>query len=291
LTDIAQVELLATEIQANAQGFEALGRLHRTISQYEGNRIDIDCRRLGWMDAQLGACLITIVQHARKRNNQVYFNNIAPRIKEILQKNKTLQGNVTDIHGTTMPVTPFTLDDEIQFAHFTRQNFSRKQMPRMSKGLKEKFYEGIDELFANSSLHSKSDGYVFASGQFFPRLDTLCFLISDGGQGIQGSLAAAEKHFDRAADAIDWAMELNNSARSGDIPGGLGLGILKEFIGLNKGSLKVCSHTGYWEMSQSNIEKIELGFSFPGTVVSLNLNTSDRRSYHMVSKVDPNEIW
>jgi hypothetical protein len=44
-------------------------------------------------------------------------------------------------------------------------------------------------------------------------------------------------------------------------------------------------------MSQENIEKVELGFSFPGTVVSLNINTSDRRSYHMVSKVDPNEIW
>jgi D-Tyr-tRNAtyr deacylase len=236
LTEIVHVELSTAEVCANAQGFEALARLHQEIMDCEDRRIEVDCKRIRWVDAQLGACLITIAQHAWRKNCQVYFNNLAPRIREILQKNKTLQGNVTDVHGTTMPVTFFALDEEKKFAHFTRQNFSRKEMPRMSQGLQDKFYEGIDELFANSSLHSKSDGHVIAAGQFFPKLDTLSFLISDGGRGIQGSLAAAEKHFARAADAIDWAMEFNNSARSGDIPGGLGLGILKEFIGMNRGS-------------------------------------------------------
>ena len=285
------VDFATTEVCANSKGFEALGKLNSLMEPHSNSRINVNCSRLRWVDAQLGACLITIVQKARKNGNQVFFDNIAPRIQEILKKNGTLQGKINDIHGTTMPVTAFDLNQEVEFAQFTRSNFDKKQMPKMSSGLKDKFYEGIDELFANSSLHSKSEYPVYACGQFFPRQDNLSFVISDGGQGIQGSLNAARKPFEKASDAIDWAMELNNSARSGDIPGGLGLGILKEFVTLNNGTLRVCSHKGYWQLSQGEIEKSELGFRFPGTVVSLDVNTSDRRSYYMASKVNPNEIW
>lgn len=73
----------------------------------------------------------------------------------------------------------------------------------MSKGLREKFLEGLDELFANSSLHSKSTTPVFSGGQFFPNKDRLTFVISDGGRGISGSLEAAGKAFPTDAKSIE----------------------------------------------------------------------------------------
>ena len=161
----------------------------------------------------------------------------------------------------------------------------------MSRGLREKFLEGVDELFANSSLHSLSSIPVFSGGQFFPRKDRLTFIICDGGRGIHGSLQAAGKLFSQTSDAIDWAMEMNNSARSGDIPGGLGLGILKDFVKMNQGCLLVCSHDGYWELKGDTIRKATLSAHFPGTAVSLEINTADTKSYHMTSRVNPSEIW
>ena len=285
------IDFGAREIRADSPGFEALANLHTELSRYRQSRLGVDCKRLGWIDAQLGACLLTVVNHSRMNGNDVQFYNIAPRIQTILQRNKTLVGTRADVHGTTIPVTSFNKDTEVEFARFTRSQLMRPEMPKMSNGLKGKFFEGIDELFANGVLWSKSPIAFFAGGQYFPRHDRLSFVLSDGGQGIQGSLLSAGRYFETPEDAIDWAMKMNNSARQGDMPGGLGLGILKDFVAMNGGCLSVCSHSGFWESRSGMIRKCRLSGMYPGTVVSLEVNTADTKSYHMQSTVNPHNIW
>jgi len=291
LNDRLMIDIGDREIRADVTGFDALAKLYAELSKFSHTNLGIDCQGLGWIDAQLGACLLTIVNHSRAIGNDIQLFNIASRIQAILQKNKTLLGRRADVHGTTIPITNFNKDDEVKFSKFTRSRLMRPEMPKMSAGLKSKFFEGIDELFANSALWSNSPIPVFAGGQYFPRLDRLTFVLSDGGQGIQGSLAAAGRHFGAPEDAIDWAMEMNNSARQGDIPGGLGLGILKDFVSMNGGCLLVCSHSGYWESRNGRIIKRRISAPYPGTVVSLEINTSDTKSYHMQSSINPHEIW
>lgn len=291
LSDRLMIDIGAYEIGANVAGFNALARLHAELAKFSHANLGIDCQKLGWIDAQLGACLLTIVNHSRARGNDIQLFNIAPRIQVILQKNKTLTGARADVHGTTIPITNFNRDDEVKFSQFTRTRLMRREMPKMSEGLKGKFFEGIDELFANSALWSNSPISVFAGGQYFPRSERLSFVLSDGGQGIQGSLAAAGRHFSAPEDAIDWAMEMNNSARQGDIPGGLGLGILKDFVAMNGGCLLVCSHAGYWESRNGLVTKRRISGLYPGTAVSLEINTSDTKSYHMQSSINPHDIW
>ncbi|PZX22242.1 hypothetical protein LY44_02970 [Rhodobacter capsulatus] len=291
VTRDVMVTLGTREVAADIAGFQALATLHGQISEYEHTKIGIDCSSLRWIDAQLGACLMTIVNSCREKGNEVIIYNISFNIQTILKKNKTLQGSLSDNYGTTIPVTGFKLDNEVEFSRYCSSNILRPEVPKMSRGLREKFLEGLDELFANSSLHSKAKIPVFAGGQFFPKKDRLTFVISDAGQGISGSLGAAGLHFSSTSDAIDWAMQMNNSARSGDIPGGLGLGILQEFVKLNGGCLLVCSHDGYWELRGNRVSKHDLRGIFPGTAVSLEINTADTRSYHMASRVNPHEIW
>lgn len=291
VTDEVNIDINAYEICANLSGFRALSKLYEDIKLLYNTKIIIDCSRVNWIDAQLGAALLTIVNHARAKKNEVLFLNIRPNVSLILQKNKTLSGSAPDNYGTTIPTTGFPLNGEVNFANFSRNNLARKQMPRMSEGLTRKFFEGIDELFANASLHSRSAIPIFASGQYFPKHSRLSFVISDGGIGIEGSLSAIGKLFPSSSKAVSWAMEMNNSSRIGDIPGGLGLAILKEFIKINNGCLMMCSHRGYWEARGEITSAFDLPLPFPGTVVSLDINTSDRRSYHLTSPVNPHEIW
>lgn len=285
------VALGASEIAADIYGFQALATLHAQLESFSHCKIGIDCSRLRWIDAQLGTCLLTIVNLSRKKGNKLTLYSISSKVQTILQKNKTLNGSVADRYGTTIPVTRFELDGEIEFSKYCSSHLMRPEVPKMSSDLREKFLEGLDELFANSSLHSRSRIPVFCGGQFFPNKDRLTFVISDGGRGISGSLEAAGINFPSAAQSIEWAMQMNNSARSGDIPGGLGLGILQEFIRLNEGCLVVCSQGGYWELRAGGVSMSCLRASYPGTAVSLEINTRDRSSYHMASRVNPNEIW
>jgi hypothetical protein len=171
------------------------------------------------------------------RGNDIHLKDLQGSVRTILKKNGTLKGEIKDTYETTIKVTKFNLDEEVRFASFAKDSFSRKAVPEMSAALSRKFFEGLDELFANCSLHSKAAVPVFAGGQFFPTASKLCFTVSDGGRGIHGSLRAAGKDFAADKDAVAWAMERTNSARTGDIPGGLGLWILQEFVAMNGGRL------------------------------------------------------
>ena len=161
----------------------------------------------------------------------------------------------------------------------------------MSPALKGKFFEGIDELFANSALHSKSSLPITVCGQFFPKSRLLDFAIVDGGRGIAGSVSSTGRRFPNEADAIDWAMQPGNTTREGDIPGGLGSEILREFIALNGGRLIIASGAGFWCQKGNSVIKSPLRHSFPGTTVILEINTSDRNKYDLAAPPDPTNIW
>ncbi|MGV1817755.1 ATP-binding protein [Agrobacterium tumefaciens] len=286
-----EILISAYELRSNLAGFRALGDLHHNLSEYSGTQIEINCGRLNWMDAHLGSPLQTILQHSRRRGNKHSLTNLDDSIRTILRKNHTLKISHPDTNHTTMPVTYFALDEEVDFANYTRLHMARREMPKMSTALQGKFYEGIDELFANCSLHSRSETKIVVCGQFFPRIEKLAFTISDGGVGIEGSLQRAGFKFESASLAIDWAMQPKNTSRHGDIPGGLGLRLLREFVEANDGKLTVASTEGFWIQSGDRIVTKPLRRPFPGTSVILEINTSDKKQYGLKEKTDPLNIW
>lgn len=285
------VPLRASHVQTTASGIQSLTKLHELLRGIVGMHVQINCSALTWFDAHLSAALMTIVEHSRSYGNQLSLTNLRPSVRLILQKNRTLATRAEDSYNTTIPVSKFSLDDGVLFARYSRQHLRRKEMPRMSKSVSDKFYEGIDELFANSSLHSASEIPILSAGQFFPRHDRLSFVISDGGIGISGSLKKAGLTFDPPETAVNWAMQPHNTSRTGDIPGGLGLGILKDFIVMNGGRLLVASHNEFWELNFGGIVEASLEYPFPGTMVVMEICTSDTNSYDLAKATAPNEIW
>ena len=71
----------------------------------------------------------------------------------------------------------------------------------------------------------------------------------------------------------------------------MGLKLLKEFITLNGGSIQIVSDSGYWALEDGKIVSDELTYRFPGTVVSIEVDTADKRSYKLASEISEKDIF
>ncbi|MBR1235734.1 hypothetical protein [Bradyrhizobium sp. AUGA SZCCT0182] len=288
---VVVIELNARRLQSDAEGFARLGKLHEEMSTLAGKEIRVNMSRVNWMDGHLASAFAIVALHAKLRNNAVRCMETRPNVRLVLQKNGLFRKKVEDRSNTAMPVRIFGLEDGVAFSQYARLHLSRSERPQMSAALENKFYEGVDELFANSALHSRSQTGVVVCGQFYPRMKLLDFSIVDGGRTIAGSLreSGIVRHSD--SEAIEWAVISGNTTRQGDIPGGLGLKVLRDFIRMNSGKLTIVSGSGLWSQSHKGVIKERLTQPFPGTSVVLEINTSDEHQYDFVDGPNPTEIW
>ncbi len=158
-------------------------------------------------------------------------------------------------------------------------------------GLLKKFRESVFEIFSNAVIHSQTKLGIFSCGQYFPKRHRLDFSFADLGIGIrQNVLKNAELDL-RADLAIAWATDGQNTTKRGRIPGGLGLKLLREFITLNGGRIQIVSDTGYWSLEAGQVHTAQIRLPFPGTVVSIEIDTADKRSYKLSSELSETDIF
>ena len=161
----------------------------------------------------------------------------------------------------------------------------------MSRGLLKKFSESVFEIFSNSVIHSQTTLGIFSCGQYFPKRDRLDFSVADLGIGIRRNILEHSGLNLRASEAITWATVGHNTTKRGNIPGGLGLKLLREFITLNAGRIQIVSDSGYWALESGAVVTKEMPYSFPGTVVGIEIDTADKRSYRLSSEISENDIF
>jgi hypothetical protein len=117
--------------------------------------VTIDLSRLGSIDGHLAASLHVLFLQARERGNSFNIVGLTRPVAATLQKNTFLSPQANDKFNTTIPLTEFGLTSAVEFSMFAKEHLQRPEMSSMSVALQGKFYEGVDELFANSALHSK----------------------------------------------------------------------------------------------------------------------------------------
>ncbi|MFO0700078.1 MAG: ATP-binding protein [Nitrospira sp.] len=252
--------------------------------------------RTSWFDGDMCAAFGALLYRLGSSLNNLVLLNIQGSVERILSKNGFLSNygrvKIPDTWGTTIPYQRFDVKDDRFFASYIEQEFvQRPEMPKMSKGLIKKFRESVFEIFSNSVLHSQTELGIFSCGQYFPRRNRLDFAVADLGIGIKKNVSKSLGLRMTAPAAIEWATSARNTTKTGSIPGGLGLKLLKEFITLNKGRLQIVSDSGYWCLDRGASKVAALPFEFPGTVVAIEINTADRQSYALSSEVDDADIF
>ena len=284
-------------IRHDQEGFSFLVSLHSQTRECLYENISIDMGSTRWFDADMCAAFGAILCRLGDKLNTVRLTNIPWKIEEILSKNGFLghyglANNVPDHWGTTIPYKRFDIKDNRYFVDYIDNEFiNRPEIPSMSPGLLKKFRESVFEIFSNAEQHSNTKLGIFSCGQFFPNRDQLDFMVVDLGIGMRKKISHHLGRDIAPEKAIEWATEEKNTTRHMGIPGGLGLKLLREFIDLNGGRIQIVSDAGYWCRQSQSTSMHRLENPFPGTVVSIKINTADTRSYRLSSESRTDDIF
>jgi hypothetical protein len=290
------MNLSLPEIRHDQAGFEALVCLLAQTKDGFFDDIDINMSATAWFDADMCAAFGAILYRLGENLNTVKLKNIRPDVEGILSKNGFLshygRGKIPDRWGTTIPYQRFDVKDDRYFAGYIETELiHRQEMPAMSTGLLKKFRESVFEIFSNAVLHSQTKQGIFSCGQFFPKRNQIDFSVTDLGIGIRQNVKENTGLDLASEDAITWATKGCNTTKRGQIPGGLGLKLLLEFIDLNGGRIQIVSDDGYWQRRKGKTITARLSQPFPGTVVSVEINTSDTQSYMLSSELTEANIF
>jgi Histidine kinase-, DNA gyrase B-, and HSP90-like ATPase len=290
------VKVSLTSIRHNRAGFEALVNLYEQTKDARLLKIEIDFSHTAWFDADMCAAFGALLYRLNDGLNTVRLINIPPNVAQILSKNGFLSNyggeKIPDTWGTTIPYRRFEVKDDRYFVQYIEDELvHRQEMPKMSPGLLKKFRESIFEIFNNSVTHSQTKLGIFSCGQFYPKGNRLVFSITDLGIGIQKTVQKSTRLNLSAEKAIVWATEASNTTKRGRIPGGLGLKLLREFIELNGGCIQIVSDLGYWQHEKDQASIALLSHPFPGTVVTIEIDTSDKHSYALGTEISEMDIF
>lgn len=288
---LVNFEIRRASVCPDKLGFEEIGRLYRECKDFSyEEKLKVGMAQVSFFSADMCAALGAILYELKKDLHSIELDFVSPKgpTEKTLARNGFLvhygQEKISSIYHNAIDYKRFDAQDERYFSNYVEEELMRRdEFPRMSEKASAELRESILEIFSNSVLHSQSKSGIFSCGQNFPNKKKLNFMIVDLGVGIPRNVKEHLNTDIGPLDAIEWAMEEYNTTKKG-IPGGLGLKIISEFIDFNKGCLKIVSHSGYWEKNNQGINKDMMKHPFPGTVVSMEINTGDTHSYMLPSE-------
>lgn len=279
------------EIRSTQQGFSHLAALAAALDRHVIDIVEVDFSGCAWFDANMSAPLGVVFAHAIDNFNDLKLRGLRPGVETILEKNRFLVGfgfpEKSDMHGTTIPYRRFSATDNRYFADYLNRHLRGKGLPIMSAALSKHFRDSVLEIFVNAAMHSESKLGIFACGQYFPKLHRLDFCIADAGIGIRRKIHKELGLKMNSDKAIEWALQEGNTTKTGNVPGGLGLKLIREFIAMNKGRIQIVSDRGYWEMKPEGETLTRIDTPFPGTAINIEINTADTSSYRQRSELEP----
>ncbi|PXY44771.1 ATP-binding protein [Flavobacterium hydrophilum] len=283
-------------ITSDWTGYQKLINLVNDASKIKDENIIFDFAGVHFFEANLCAVLGTMIEILENENKKITFQNFNNSVQKILCKNEFLSNHgfekAIDHYDTVVKYRKFNpTDDEGFNTYIKKELLSKKDFPSHSEKLGKKIMQNIFELYENARTHGKCN-FIHTCGQYFPNSLEKQFNITivDRGVNIKENVNRFLKNENElsSCDAISWAMQKGNTTKSGNIPGGLGLDIIFEFIKLNNGKIQIISSNGFWEYKRGVTETKILENPFQGTIANLRFNLNDKSYYSLAEEHSEN---
>ena len=284
-------------VRSSFNGFERLGQLASSTRDLKFDELILDMSEVKVFDAHMAAPLGAILARVADAFNAVNIVDVPGGVKKKLRKNRFLtQYRFEPLRAARRTAMPFRrlrlLSGQDAFENYVEQWLGRKGMPEMSKKARKAFKRKVFEIYQNAVIHSESDIGVFVCGQSFPRKKRLDFTIADAGIGIRETVRRYFKN-DRigSVGSMRWALAPRNTTKRDRLPGGLGLQLLKDFARLNGGKIQIASRFGFYEYSRGDEKLRKMSADFPGTAVTIEVNTADESTYVLADEITSDDIF
>lgn len=283
-------------VRSDQNGYDSLADLAKATAKLTADRLELDLSRVSFLDANMAAPLGAVLADIADRFNAVEIVNVPQMVERILRKNGFLTQfrylPLDDNNRTTIPFKRLQLTDEGLFEDYLKRHLKGKGIPQMTEGLGKVFKQKLFEVFQNAVIHSESELGIFVCGQWFPQMQKLDLTIADAGIGIRDNV---RRYFGdlkiASVPAIRWALQEGHTTKKGKQPGGLGLKFLHDFARLNKGRIHIVSRFGFYEFNAGQESFAKLENDFPGTTVTLEVNTADTSAYCLASEASRDGIF
>lgn len=277
---------IPSKVTSSVNGYELLLRLQNDLSSFKNLTIELSFKNVVWLEANLTAVVGAIIEDLENRGNVIKLVDCEDfqNKNSILSRNGFFSYYGLDFkhHGfgsTQITYKKFGEGESRAYNEYIQKELIEKSdFPNHSKLLGDKIKENIFELFENARTHGKCQ-HIHTCGQFYPSRKKLHITIVDSGKTIVNNVHSYLQKRLLPSDCIEWAMQTGNTTKDGSIPGGLGLGLIFDFINLNKGKIQIVSSNGYWELREGIIAKENLNFSFNGTIANLEFDLSENKTY------------
>ncbi len=277
-------------VNSDFKGYSFLSKLHYELEQIAFEEIDLDFSKNTWFEANLCAALGAIINKANSNFNNISIINLKQKQKNIFSRNHFLAAfggeKIIDRNETTIKYRRNKLSDDKLIKEFLdKELITKPDFPKLSVAAKGEIIRSIFEIYSNAVIHGDCTE-VFSCGQFFPQRVPSCidFTIVDIGRTIPKNVNDFLKTDASGIDTIHWALLENNTTKPKEknIPGGLGLKIIKDFARLNRGKIQIASGNGYYQLEKGREKFISLTHPFPGTLVNLEFNLNDQSFYYLL---------
>ncbi|EKT4502381.1 hypothetical protein AAIP31_002290 [Flavobacterium psychrophilum] len=283
---------IPSKVTSHINGYELLLRLHNDLSNCKNEEIQISFKNVFWFEANLVAILGAIIEDLEDRNNIIVIIDV----ENFKNKNDILFRNGFLPHYGIFSDSLFSSSTQIPYKKFREgephlynsyiqtELLDNKDFPSHTERLGNEIKRNIYELFENARTHGKCKN-IHTCGQFYPTRKKLHITIVDTGKTIVNNVRDFLKIEMNSSECIAWAMATGNTTKNGNTPGGLGLGLIFDFINLNKGKIQIVSSNGYWELREGIISKTDLNFSFDGTIANLEFDLTEDKHYRLKNEV------
>lgn len=269
------------EVTTDLSGFSVLAELYALGKRDDsGSPVVLDFSPCRWFEANMCAPLYSVIARFFEERKEVHGVGIHKDVMTVFQKNgfaKILRlPSLPDVNETTIPFVRFRPSETRPFAEYSTGKFREIFVKKNCDAPPAAFFESVNEIFQNSSVHARTDSAIASCGQFFPKSARIDFAISDCGVGIPRNVREFLKTDVGDEDAVVWAMSENNTTRTPDLnvsPGGLGLKIVRDFIDDTRGRLIIASGCALVCRSNGRNDVRRLESPFPGTCVNIEINT------------------
>jgi len=283
------------DVRSDDSGFRALASLWEVARTLKHEKLELSFTRCNWFDANMCAALGAVLANVAGRLNAIEIVNLQPAIENILCRNGFLMRfgypAVEDRHGTTLPYRRLRISDAGRFEDYLRDHLIGKGIPEMATGFGRVFKQSLFEVFENAVHHSQSKFGVFVCGQFYPARHRIDISIADAGVGIPAKVTRFLGRQLLPEQALSWALQKGHTTKRGGLPGGVGLKFLKDFVAKNGGRLMIGSGGGYY-LYTGRVDSVQhLEHPLPGTVVNLEIDTADTKTYALDGEVSPENIF